>query len=393
MTDVTRWASAALLALLAFSTAPLQAAEKDPLKDTKARMAVEAQRVEREFREERSAAYKLVRSDNPKLVEATEKLQTLLAMVRADNSLDTKRREQLIVTLEFDLGEVKKIAADRRRFSRAENDVARAIRSEARRIAEERRPMDRRGTVRDAESILKSRGGSVADGRSDRRKFSDGFTRVMRSVDESATPVARDVTFPRDWVEKSRRRATTQKITAKEQAILKALNTTLEVDFDKNTFEDVLEFLRKKTGVTLTVDKRAMDEVSVTYESPITLKLRGTMRTILKRILGDVNMAYVIKDEVIQITSQERAKQMTTTRTYYIGDLAGAVDLRLGPIASKLVMIQTINQLINTITQTVDPKSWQVNNPDAVGTIVFNPLQMTLTVKQTAEIHYALGGR
>ena len=65
----------------------------------------------------------------------------------------------------------------------------------------------------------------------------------------------------------------------------------------------------------------------------------------------------------------------------------------MGPILSKIVMIQTVNQLINTITQTVDPQSWQVNNPDAVGTIAFNPATMSLTIKQTAEIHYSIRSR
>jgi hypothetical protein len=390
MTDVTRWLTALLVV---FAASTVQAAERDLLKDVKDRLAVEAQRVEKEFTEGRAAAYKLVRSDTPRLVEATEKLQTLLAMVRADNALPNARREVLIVTLKYDLNKVKEIAGERRRSSGTDDSITRSIKNEARRAAEERRIGDRRPSRDIASSIIESRGRSVADGRSERDRFSDRFTKVTSSVAKSATPVARDTTFPPDWVEKSKRRSTEQKITAKEQAILKALNTTITVDFDNNTFEEVLDWLRKSTGVTITVDKRAMDEVNVTYQSTISLKLRGTTRTILRRILADLNMAYFIKSEAIQITSQERAKQETTIRTYYVGDLAAVTDLRLGPIASRIAMIQTVNTLITTITQTIEPKSWQVNNPDAVGTITFDPLRMTLIVKQSAEIHYSLGGR
>ena len=212
----------------------------------------------------------------------------------------------------------------------------------------------------------------------------------MRSVDKSARPDSRDISFPKNWIELSKRRSPEQKITAKEQAILKALNTTISAEFDAAEFSDVLDYLRKATGVNITVDQRAMEEMGVTYKTPITLKLKATTRTILKRLLGDLNLAYVVKDETILITSRERAKQMTTTKTYYLGDLAGGVNLRLGPILSKIVMMQTVNQLINTITQTVDPQSWKVNNPDAVGTIAFDPVTMTLVVKQTAEIHFSL---
>ena len=131
------------------------------------------------------------------------------------------------------------------------------------------------------------------------------------------------------------------------------------------------------------IDEIRREHISLHQESAVSVQ----------RMLADLNMAYVVAEETIQITSQERAKQMTTTRTYYIGDLAAVTDLRLGPIANKLVMIDSINRLILTITQTKDPQSWNVNNPDAVGTINFDPITMSLTIKQTAEVHYSLRGR
>jgi hypothetical protein len=84
---------------------------------------------------------------------------------------------------------------------------------------------------------------------------------------------------------------------------------------------------------------------------------------------------------------------MTTTRTYYIGDLAGVVDVRIPPALNQLLMIQTVNQIIDLIINSVDRQSWKVNNPDAPGTIVFNPITMSLVVKQTAEVHYMLAGK
>jgi len=395
MTDVRRWLPALLLALplLAVSGLSARAAEEDPLPGVKARMAVEAQRLEREFRDGRAAAYKLVRSGSPKLVEATEQLYTLLAMVQADTSLNNKRRQVLIDTLKFDLGKVKEIAGERRRFERLESTVASAVKSDIRKRMESSDDGQRRRTTDVASSIIESRGRTVADGRSDRKKTNDGFVGVMRSVDKSAVPDSRTYVPPKDWAEKSRKRGETQKLTAKEKAILKGLNTTISVDFDGHEFQDVLDYLRKATGVDIVADKRAMDEASVTYKTPITLKRKATVRTILKHILAELGLAYFVKNEAIQITSIERAKSETTIRKYYLGDLAAVTDLRFGPVFSQALMIQRVNELINTITQTVEPKSWQVNNPDAVGTIAFNPLTMSLIVKQTAEIHYSLRPR
>src|SRR4051812_10872982 len=82
-----------LLVLSVFLAAPVvRAADRDLLDDVKERLKIEAQRVEKEFTDGRAAAYRLVRSDSPRLVEATEKLQALLAMVRNDTALEAKRR-------------------------------------------------------------------------------------------------------------------------------------------------------------------------------------------------------------------------------------------------------------------------------------------------------------
>jgi hypothetical protein len=379
-------------AVVAAGQGVARADEQDSLPAVRDRMKIEAQRVEKEFTEQRAAAYKLVRSDNPKLADATEKLEALLAVVRKDTSLEERRRKVLIVTLEWDLDKVKDIAAERDRPT-GSAPLARAVRSSTRREDTTRRSSDARSTVRDARSILESRSRSVSDNRLDRGRFSDRYGRVMRSVDEAAVPDSRSYVLPKDWVEKSKKRSTGIKMTAKEKAILAALKSTISVDYTNNTFEDVIDSLKNVMKVDIVVDKRGLDDAGASYKSEINLKMRASARTVLKRILADLGLAYVVKDEAILITSAERARQMTTTRTYYIGDLAPVVNVNLLPGVNQLLMIQTVNQIIDLIVNNVDRQSWKVNNPDAPGTIVFNPITMSLVVKQTAEVHFMLAGK
>lgn len=385
----------ALLVCSVFLAAPIVgAADRDLLDDVKDRLKLEAQRVEKEFADGRAAAYRLVRSDSPRLIDATEKLQTLLAMVRNDTALEAKRREVLLVTLKFDLEKVKEIAAERRRVS-VERDLpaARLTRDEVRRADDVSRPQGTRRVTDEARAVIESRSKGLADTRGDRGRSGDRYNKVMRSVEEAAIPEGRDMTFPKDWVEKSKRRSPTQKMTAKEKALLAALGTIVPADFNKNTFEEVIDYFRKTLKVDIAVDRRALEEAGVTYEgSQVTLKLRGTARTVLKRILADLNLAYVIKDEAILITSRERASQMTTTRVYYVGDVAAVVDARIPAFLTQLAMLENISRMVTMITQTVDPQSWRVNNPDAVGAITFDPITMSLVVKQTAEVHFMMGG-
>ena len=61
-------------------------------------------------------------------------------------------------------------------------------------------------------------------------------------------------------------------------------------------------------------------------------------------------------------------------------------------MANKVQMAQQANQLILMIMNTIEPASWQGVGERGYGTISYNPATMTLIVRQTAEMHYMLGG-
>ena len=390
-----RWILAGLLGLASLTDLPRASAADDLLADTKARMAIEAQRVEKEFAANRLAAYKLVRNDNPQLVEATLKLQELLALIRADTSLDDTRRQVLLVTLKADLDRVSEIASEKKRFTTAARsaEIRSTIRDErrddtARRVEPTRRISD------DVKSTIDSRRQALDTAKTDRIVKADRLNSVFREVDKSATPEPGDIRYNRArWLEISKRRSTAQKTTAKEDAILKILDSTLDAKYEANSLEEVIDHLRKVTKVDIVVDKRALEEAGASYESKVNLKFKSSVRQILKRILADLNLTYVVKDEAILITSRERANQMTTTKPYYLGDLASATNTRVPPYISRAIAIQNINNMIIQMTSTIDPQSWKVNNPDAVGIIAFDPNTMSIVIKQAAEIHYKLGSR
>jgi hypothetical protein len=396
MTKPMRWILAGLLGLASLTDLPRVSAADDLLADTKARMAIEAQRVEKEFAADRAAAYKLVRSDNPQLIEATQKLQDLLTLIRANTSLDDKRRQVLLVTLKADLDRVSEIAGEKKRFTSSTRaaEVSRAVRDDVRRDDGRRVDTSRRVSD-DAKSVIDSRRAARDGYATSRVVKADRLNSVFSEVEKSAMPEPGDLVYDKErWLKISKLRATAQKTTEKERAIIRALDSTLNADFsEKFTFEEVIDHLRRVSKVDIVVDKRALEEAGASYETTVKLKMKSSMRTVLKRVLADLNLAYVVKDETILITSLERANQMTTIRTYFLGDLAAATGTRYPSFISRAIAIQNVQNMIQNITSTIDPQSWKVNNPDAVGVIAFDPVTMSLTIKQAAEIHYKLGGR
>jgi hypothetical protein len=153
----------------------------------------------------------------------------------------------------------------------------------------------------------------------------------------------------------------------------------------------VIEYLQKVTGQTILTDKQSLDEANVTYDTPVTLRLpKVATRTVLKRVLGDLGLTYVIKDESIQVTTPARAKDMMVTRAYYIGDLVAIANVFYGPDMNALEMTKAISTVISTVQDQVDPHSWLPGGGN--GTIVYDPISMSLIIKNSAEVHYMLGG-
>jgi len=382
------------LAVLVVAILPVglfAADDKELLKSVKERMKVEAQRVEREFTDGRAAAYKLVRSDDPKLEEASEKLRDLLGMVEKDTSLDSKRRQELIVTLKFDLGRVKEIAAERRKTTRKESPPPSVIRRET--PPSSRGDDERRSPTKDAKSLYDQRKKSLEEAKRGRDKKGEGFSKTLRDVDRSAIPATDADRFPRDWIERTRKRGSTVKMTAKEKAIMESLNKTIDLDLSDVTLQEVIDLLKKKTGIDIAADKRGLDEANVTYDTKINIKMKASTRNVIRKILAELGLAYYIKDETLQITSLERARNTTSIRTYYVGDLALVTDTRIPYDLSRLQAIQTINSIVEQI-KGLEPQSWQSEaNPDAPGTITFDPVRMTLIIKQTAEFHFRMSAR
>jgi hypothetical protein len=360
------------------------AQSRDPLPEVRERLKIERQRLDKEVREGRMQAYRLLRSDPE---ESVAILKRLVGMLRQDVAVSEETRELLLKTLQRDIDNVRALASIRR----TSEPAAAAARIEARRTPDPRVGSDQRsvhdtaaGRIRE----MQARTGELHDLR-DRR--GDRLTGTMAQVDKSAVPAGSDYELPADWKEKSKRRSERIQLTETEKAILDALQKLLKVDYNAETLQSVIDDLSRQMGQNIVIDKRSLEEANVTYDTPITLRFNKpvTARTALKRVLADVGLTYVIRNETIEVTTPARAREMMTTRTYYIGDLIGIASPMLPAIVNEFQMIQAIGIIINQI-QGIDPESWQGRG--GPGAIAFDPVRMALIIKQSAEVHYMLNG-
>jgi len=346
------------------------AQQSDLLKDARQRQELEAQRVQKYVDEVIEYGNTLARQG--RTAEAIKVIRTARDVVRNNTDLPEAKRDRMVSSLD---GLEKKFDIE--------------LKTPVVRNLPVQRPMtddQRKAAYDQATRTMSVRGVSLVDARNLNDEKASRYLGVMRDIDRASLPPIGDYEFPKDWAERSKRRlASANPMTDRERDLLKALNSPIEVEFKEERFQDVIKYLEKATGQPIVVDEAALKEANVTYEGSIVnyTKRRSAYRSVLKKVLGDLGLTYIVKDETIFVTTPARARDTMSIRTYYVGDLIST------PSGNPYLMMQQVNQILVLIQQTIDPESWEVRG--GAGSIYFEPVTMTFVVRQSAEVHFLMG--
>ena len=126
----------------------------------------------------------------------------------------------------------------------------------------------------------------------------------------------------------------------------------------------------------MVVDGIALEEEGFTTQTESTLHVSNiTLRSALSILLNDLDLGWVIENEALKITSKTRLKGKLVAQAYQVTKLAGSEDGRE----------QRLERLIELITETVAPDTWQ--QVGGRGTIQSFPGGSSLVVRQTEDVH------
>ena len=401
---------------------------KDYLEQVRRLNQVAAQKLEADVQDALREAEKL-RAKEP--AQAAERLKQALAQVEADVVLGEARRESLKRMLQARLRplegttprEKKPVSANPasptlpapanlpgKAPQPAPETIQRTLETirslqkdgrydEARRLADDLARRYPANAIVQATVQTMRTNSALAGFQSQRSEMARRVTGVTSDIQRSSLPAAGEVEFPKDWQERTKNRSSNPyPLTDKEKAILKSLNTLVSINFKETRLEDAVKYLSEQLGQPIILDKTALQEAQVTYESKVTMEIpRVAARTALRKLLGEFGLAYVIRDQTIEVTSTLKAKEMMVTRSYYLGDLVGIgqlgglMELRLGGIQyTQQQMAKQVQQIIDVIQSSIEPSSWRENGGN--GTISFNAPSMSLVIKQSAEVHGMISG-
>ena len=115
---------------------------------------------------------------------------------------------------------------------------------------------------------------------------------------------------------------------SKEREIYESLDKPVSNwDFNESPLRDVQRSIEDQFRIPVEIDARALEELGLDLDTPVTQSLSGvSLRSALKRMLGPIDLAYIIKDEVLLITTKEKAEENLVVKVYPVADLVLPVD-------------------------------------------------------------------
>jgi hypothetical protein len=107
-----------------------------------------------------------------------------------------------------------------------------------------------------------------------------------------------------------------------EQRIIKELNNTTELAFIETPLKEVVSYLKDRHLIPIEMNTKALSDAGVNPDSPVTKDLKNiTLRSALRLVLNDFDLTYVVRDEVLMVTSHEDSEGQLITKVYPVGDL------------------------------------------------------------------------
>ena len=157
-----------------------------------------------------------------------------------------------------------------------------------------------------------------------------GFMDVAEDVERSSTPFVGPITFPttRDWEDLTKNRTRLQaegrsRASPAELQIQKRLAARVKATHRDQPLSAVLDALAKQADVPIHIDMVGLEQEAVGSDTPVTISLDQpiSLKSALKLLLEPLHLDYVIKDEVLKVTSPRLVKGQLYSVSYPVADL------------------------------------------------------------------------
>jgi hypothetical protein len=171
------------------------------------------------------------------------------------------------------------------------------------------------------------------------------------------------------------------------------LKQNVSVEFRKKTLAEVVDALREMSGANIVVDWNVLQQYGITRDNhvslppvqdlPIAKVLQLVLDQLSATLGGITQLTWVVEDDVVLILTKDELATRVSNRIYMVGDLLDVLGSpRPGGTRDRTVG----DDLVATITRTIEPKSWTAKDSPAAMRLINDQL----IVSQTTPAHEAI---
>jgi hypothetical protein len=163
----------------------------------------------------------------------------------------------------------------------------------------------------------------------------------------------------------------------REREIEEKLKQPVAVNLADEPLGHAIEQIAAWNNLNIYVDLPALEEEGIDLEQLVSLRLEQvSLKSALNLLLHQAKLTWIIKDEVLQVTTERALCNTVIVRTYPVAKLLRGEFPGTGAPHERLITL---------ITQTIQPSSWQAAGGS--GTIAYYAAAPGLIVNQTVDIH------
>lgn len=153
-----------------------------------------------------------------------------------------------------------------------------------------------------------------------------------------------------------------------EQKIHVALDSKTTQSFIETPLSEAIRAIGDAHEIPIVIDSRALEEIGLDADVGVNIDLKNiSLRSFLRLMLRDLDMTYVVKDEVMQITTTEAAEDNLAVEMYILPEN----------------LVEKSDQVIEVLTATVVPDTWKPTG----GPSTAMAIDQVLVVSTTCDVH------
>jgi hypothetical protein len=172
-------------------------------------------------------------------------------------------------------------------------------------------------------------------------------------------------------------------VAATKAKIENTLDRLITVDADKVPLDRWLDELARRECLNIVLDQKSLHDVGLDAQiAEVTIRLRDIpMRSALSLVLRQFDLAWIIDNEVMLVTTPEEANR-ESTRLYNVTELIP------GPAGDRG---RDFEPLFEAIVSTVAPTTWEFSGPVPIPVVVVPGADLAI-IDQVQDVHREIDG-